>query len=101
MEKIAMISQPMNGLTREEIFATKEEAKKLLEGKGYKIVNTYFEDFDESQYKNKRMAYLAKSIEELSKVDLLYCCKGWDNARGCKFEHDIALAYGVEVIEEN
>lgn len=28
-------------------------------------------------------------------------CKGWKNARGCKIEHDAAVAYGLEIIYED
>lgn len=40
----AMLSQPMNGKTDEEIMATREKAIKALEAKGYEIVNTLFTD---------------------------------------------------------
>ena len=40
--KKAMLSQPMAGKTDEEIVATREKAIKVLEGKGYEIVNTLF-----------------------------------------------------------
>ena len=36
----AMLSQPMAGKTNEEIVATREKAIKVLEEKGYEIVNT-------------------------------------------------------------
>ena len=26
--------------------------------------------------------------------------KGWENARGCKIEHDAAVAYGLDIIYE-
>lgn len=29
-----------------------------------------------------------------------YFCKGWEDARGCKIEHDAATAYGLEVLYE-
>lgn len=95
-----MISQPMNGLTKEQILEVKNKAIKNLEKRGYEVINTYFEDFDDSKLKHKGVFYLAKSIEVLSKIDLLYCCKGWENARGCRFEHDIAVSYGIDVIED-
>lgn len=38
--KNAMILQPMNGLTDEEIEKTREKLKRLLEKLGYKVVNT-------------------------------------------------------------
>lgn len=28
-------------------------------------------------------------------------CKGWENARGCRIEHDAAVAYGLEVLYED
>ena len=31
--------------------------------------------------------------------DRIYCY-GWENARGGKIEHDAAVAYGLEIIEE-
>jgi hypothetical protein len=34
----------------------------------------------------------------MSKADVLAMGFGWENARGCKLEHDIAKAYGVPVI---
>ena len=40
----AMLSQPMNGKTEEEIRATREKAIAALEEKGYEVVNTLFTD---------------------------------------------------------
>ena len=42
--KKAMLSQPMAGKTNEEIVATREKAIRVLEEKGYEIVNTLFTD---------------------------------------------------------
>lgn len=38
----AMLSQPMAGKTDEEIKETREKAIKVLQEKGYEIVNTLF-----------------------------------------------------------
>ena len=100
-KKLAMISQPMKGLTDEQIKAAKADAVAFLEANGYEVVNTFFEDFKTANCKNIPLAYLAKSINALSQVDALYCVKGWHEARGCKFEHDIAKAYGIEVITDS
>ena len=43
--KKAMLSQPMASKTNEEIIETREKAIKVLEGKGYQIVNTFFTIF--------------------------------------------------------
>ena len=42
--KKAMISQVMNGMTDEQIITTRDKAIKILEEKGYEVVNTLFTD---------------------------------------------------------
>lgn len=46
------------------------------------------------------LCFLAKSLENMSLCHAAYFCKGWENARGCKIEHDAAVAYGLEIIYE-
>lgn len=103
----AMLSQPMAGKTEEEIKATREKAIKVLKEKGYEIVNTLFTDEWYSTEKMKErgvvqipLCFLAKSLESMSLCQIVYFCKGWENTRGCRIEHDAALAYGLEIIYE-
>lgn len=103
----AMLSQPMAGKTEEEIIKTREKAIKALEDKGYKIVNTLFTDEWYSQEKMKErgvaqipLCFLAKSLENMSLCHAAYFCKGWENARGCRLEHEAAVTYGLEIIYE-
>lgn len=103
----AMLSQPMAGRTEEEIKETRERAIEVLKGKGYEIVNTLFTD---EWYSNEAMAergvvqiplcFLAKSLENMSLCHVAYFCKGWEETRGCRIEHEAAKAYGLEVIYE-
>lgn len=106
MKKV-MLSQPMAGKTDKEIAETRERAIKVLESKGYDIVNTLFTD----EWYNKEnmeqrgvvqipLCFLAKSLENMSLCHAAYFCKGWENARGCKIEHEVAKAYGVEIMYE-
>ena len=106
MEK-AMLSQPMAGKTNEEIVATRERAIKALAEKGYEVVNTLFTDeWYEKGAMEKRgvvqipLCFLARSLENMSLCHAAYFCEGWESARGCKIEHDAALAYGLTVIYE-
>ena len=95
----AMLSQPMAGKTDEEIISTREKAIKVLKAKGYEIVNTLFTD---EWYSNESMekrgvvqiplCFLAKSLENMSLCHAAYFCKGWENARGCRIEHEVAKA---------
>lgn len=106
MKKV-MLSQPMAGKTDKEIAETRERAIKVLKSKGYDIVNTLFTD----EWYNKEnmeqrgvvqipLCFLAKSLENMSLCHAAYFCKGWENARGCKIEHEVAKAYGVEIMYE-
>ena len=106
MRKIAMISQTMGGKTEQEILQTREKAVAALTEKGYEVLNTYFEDNEqdlkEKGYENVPLYHLAKSLKYMSKCNAVYFCKGWENARGCKIEHETAKAYGLDMIyEEN
>ena len=107
MDKKAMLSQPMGGLTDEEIVATREKAINYLTKKGYKVVNTLFTDeWYSKESMTKRgvrqipLCFLAKSLENMSLCDTVYFCKGWEKARGCKIEHAAAAVYGLEILYE-
>ena len=103
----AMLSQPMNGKTEEEIVATRGKAIQALETQGYELVDTYFND-EWSRKENMEaegvvqipVRFLAKSLEKMSLCDAVYFCKGWEQARGCRIEHEVAVAYGLNVIYE-
>lgn len=107
MSKKAMLSQPMAGKTEQEIVATRERAIAALKAAGYEIVNTLFTD---EWYSKEAMAergvvqiplcFLAKSLENMSLCHAAYFCKGWENARGCRIEHEAAKAYGLEILYE-
>ena len=103
----AMLSQPMAGKTEEEIVETRERAIKTLEARGYEIVNTLFTGEWYSAEKMKKrgvvqipICFLAKSLENMSLCNAVYFCTGWESARGCRIEHDVAQAYGLETIYE-
>ena len=108
MSKI-MISQPMNGFTDEQIVKTRNRFLEFAKEKNLEVVNTYFQDeWYSNESMNSRgvvqipMCFLAKSIENMSLCHKAYFAKGWENARGCKIEHEVALQYGMEIIyEEN
>lgn len=106
-ERKAMLSQPMAGKTEEEIINTRNRAVAELEKRGFEIVNTLFTDEWYSPQAMKQrgvvqipLCFLAKSLENMSLCHAAYFCKGWENTRGCRIEHEAAKAYGLEVIYE-
>lgn len=92
------ISQPMSGKTDKEI---KEERARIVSKiseiitEPFQVIDSFFES---APHDAKPLWFLAKSIELLSSADLAYFSKGWENARGCRIEHDCAVAYLIETI---
>ena len=105
--KKAMLSQPMAGKTEAEITAARQRAVQALEAQGYEVVNTLFTD---EWYSRESMeargvvqiplCFLAKSLENMSLCHAAYVCKGWEKARGCRIEHEAAVAYGLTILYE-
>lgn len=98
MKKL-FISQPMRGKSDEEILKEREIAintAKEVMGEEIEVLETFFEDFEPDA---KPLDYLARSIEFLAKADVAYFAPGWENARGCKIEHECAVEYGIGRIE--
>lgn len=100
MKKL-FISQPMRGKTDEEILAEREKAinffKAIFEGEEIEVIDSFFQ---EAPHDANPLWYLAKSLELLSTADIAYFVKGWEEARGCKIEHQCALEYGIDTIEQ-
>lgn len=106
--KKAMLSQPMGRKSDEEIAAVRERAIKALKSRGFAVVNTLFTDeWYSHENMEKRgvvqipLCFLAKSLEAMSSCIAVYFCKGWEQARGCRIEHEAAKAYGLEIIYED
>ena len=99
------ISQPMRGLSDEQILANRQKAEEdianicSIDGIEPYVLNTIFTDELGNGY-NPPIFYLSLAIKELAKADLIYFCEGWEKTRGCVIEHDIAKAYGVKIIHE-
>lgn len=106
MSKI-MISQRMNGLTNEQIIETRNRFLEYAKKENLEVVNTYFTDewYSKDSMSSRGvvqipLCFLAKSLENMSQCSIVYFAKGWENARGCKIEHEVALQYGLEIIYE-
>ena len=105
--KYIMISQPMSGLSNEEITNVQNRAYQKLRLNGYDVINTLFLDYPSDEWLKASKGiiqpsifYLSNAVREMSKCDAVYFVKGWKEARGCKIEHEIAKEYGLELIYE-
>ncbi len=97
----------MNGLTDEQIDETRNRFFEFACKEKFDVVNTFFTGGFNSPSSMKSRGiiqipvyFLAKSLEYMSECSTVYFAKGWENARGCKIEHEIALQYGLEIIYE-
>lgn len=89
------ISQPMRGLTDEQIQQDRKRAISYLlrEYPGAEVVESFFKDFN-----GHPLDALGRSICLLSTADLLCLLPGWQNARGCRVEEFCAQLYGIPSI---
>ena len=97
MKKL-FISQPMKGKTDEEILKEREvaikEAEAVLE-EPVEIIDSFFQNAPADA---KPLWFLGKSLELLAGADIAYFASGWQEARGCKIEHDACVSYGIKTI---
>ena len=102
MHGLAFISQPMKGKTEERIRKERQDLVEWLMEMGYDVIDSVFGDFPESENDVKciPLAYLGKSLALMAKCDGVAFAPGWANARGCKIEHDCAVAYGIPILIE-
>lgn len=94
-----MISQPMKGKTNEQIREQRAELVTRLQEEGIEVVDTVFENGPADE--DIAIYMLSQSIRYIGKVDAVYFMKGWEKARGCKIEHEVAVQYGKQVFYEN
>lgn len=85
MSKKLFISQPMNGLSDEQVL----QERAAVIGKAKAVFG------DDA----KPLDYLARSIEFLAKADVAVFAPGWEYARGCRIERQCAEEYGIPVME--
>ena len=95
------ISQPMRGLTDEEILAVRQKAKAAVEkllGVEVEVLESFFQGAPTSA---TPLWYLGESIKLLGQADLVYFAEGWENNRGCRIEHLCAVEYGKSWMPES
>lgn len=89
------ISQPMNGISDEEILSKRNEAiKKIKEkfGDDVEIINSIFE---RPSTENDSLKQLAKSLMLMADADYVYFVDGSEYSRGCAFEYFCCNYYGI------
>lgn len=93
------LSHPMRGLTEKEVEEMRNDAITTLRqilGEDMEVIDNYHhQDVPEDA---GRLWHLGRSIQQLETSDLVYFCPGWQKAKGCRIEHQIAKMYGVPIL---
>nr|DAS61628.1 MAG TPA: protein of unknown function (DUF4406) [Caudoviricetes sp.] len=92
MKKI-FISQPVQGLSEEEIKRERKEIVRAIAeeyGEDTKILGNYYLIDD--------LNLLVSELKDLANATAAFFARGWQESKRCKIEHDIAEAYGLEIV---
>lgn len=96
------ISQPMRGRSDEDILKERNEAMRTVQmafvGADAHEIKSFFEDYNPEKGCIP-LKYLAKSLDLLADADVAFFCKGWEDARGCRIEHEAAKEYDIPIME--
>lgn len=97
MKKL-FISQPMRGKTNDKIIL---ERQKILEKLNGVDASYYLIDSVINEPNSNPITLLGRSIELMADADVILFMSGWENARGCVIEHQVAVSYNKEIIYYN
>ena len=95
VNKKLFISQPMNGRSDRAIIEERELIIEAYKREGWEVIDSVLNMGPASA-----IEYLAESIRLMNDADRVLMMKGWAKARGCRIEHEVAIAYGREVVYE-
>lgn len=94
------ISQPMKDRKSADIMMEREEIKGRIReefGEDVEFIESCFGS-DALRAKTE-LAFLGNGIRAMADADLVYFADGWEDARGCRIVNQIAIEYGLDVIE--
>lgn len=74
---------------------------KSFQTKELEFINSFIEEDAPVTGNHIPVWYLAKSIEKLAEADFAYFISGWQTARGCYIEHQVARIYDIESYDED
>ena len=102
------ISQPMTGLTEEEILSIRKQARDsivAIYGDDVRIIDSYYSDLSKQNVEQSMdgvvnswdIFWLSESLNSMSEADLIWFVDGWQHSKGCTIEHLCASLYGIDM----
>lgn len=106
--KTLFISQPMSGLTNEEILKVRHEATEYISNKYPEYSISVLPSYKEQPYETNNAVIevnlLGNAISLMASANIIYFVPGWQKSRGCQIENEVARRWleetGVELIED-
>lgn len=96
-----MISQPMNGISDEEVLRVRNDIKAKLEAMHIEVVDSFCTDVIKGSL-HPGIYYLGRTLmDHLHNVDAVYFAPGWRDARGCRIEFAVCQEYGIKRLPED
>ena len=86
------ISQPMKGRTNEEIMQERNDIMAKWTNASVEFIDSFFREPGKNSIDS-----LGKSISLMGETNLVVFAPGWENARGCRIEHQVAKEYGIPI----
>ena len=99
------ISQPMNGLSEEEIKETRDEIFNNYKERhpSAELIDSYLSDEVQAYAANarhirsQRVWCLGQSLGMLSQADVILMAPGWEGTPGCRIEQKVATYYDIPI----
>lgn len=106
--KYLFISQPMSGLTNDEILKVRQNATQFISDKypdnEILVLPSYKEQPDNTYNATSAVDLLGNAISLMARANVIYFVPGWQKSRGCQIENEVARRWleetGVELIED-
>jgi len=99
------ISQPMSGLSMEDIKKTREkmieQIKKKISKDKFEVIDSIKtnEEYINGNAKHEKLWYLGESIKCMAEADIVLMANHWEESIGCVIEMMIANKYKMPVLE--
>lgn len=98
MKKL-FISQPMRGKTDEEILKERKVLIADVYMKTHEEIEVIESFLRAPRLTQRRCGIWAKASSCWAPLIFVVFAPGWQDYRGCRIEHDAAVAYGIPIVE--
>lgn len=93
------VSQPMRGRADSEIEEERADILKTVEAHLGQPISEVRSFMKGAPNQMSPLECLGKSLEIMSHANLIVFAEGWEEARGCRIEHECAVQYGYPILD--